>query len=161
MGSDETLWYSSFDGTNWAAQKQIPSTWSSVGPSIAAYKGKLYAFWKGMGTDHTIWYTSTADGNSWAAQMVLPQGILTRTGPLVAMFGAQMYVVWDTPAGQMHYTSTGDGEYYGFGDHVEEGLPDYMATSRIPSVAVYNGSLVFAWKGQGNDKRIWLTKTSF
>jgi len=45
----------------------------------------------------------------------------------------------------MHYTSTRDGEHYGFRDHVEEGLPNYMATSRIPSVAVYNGSLVFAW----------------
>jgi len=90
MGSDETHRYSSFDGTNWAAQKQIPSTWSNVGLSIAAYKGKLYTFWKGMGNDQTIWYTSTADGNSWAAQIVLPQGILTRTGPSVAVFGAQM-----------------------------------------------------------------------
>lgn len=161
MGNDETLWFTSYDGNSWAPQKQIPSTWSSVGPSLAAYKGKLYAFWKGMGADQTIWYTSTPDGNNWAPQKMLPSSLLARTGPALAVFGQQLYIAWDTPDGNIHYTSTGDGEHYGFGDHVEESLPAHMKSSRMPSMAVYNGSLFVAWKGAANDTKIWWTKTAF
>lgn len=50
-GGDETLWFTAFNGTSWAAQQQIPGTGSSVGPAIAAYRGKLYAFRKGRGSD--------------------------------------------------------------------------------------------------------------
>ncbi|EXK23599.1 hypothetical protein FOMG_19640 [Fusarium oxysporum f. sp. melonis 26406] len=161
MGSDETLWFTSFDGSSWLPQKQITSTWSSVGPAITSFKGTLYAFWKGMGADETIWYSSSTDGNKWAAQQVLPSVIRTRSGPSVAVFGTHLYIIWDTASGNIHYTCTGDGEHYGFGDHAEESLPTVMGTSRIPSIALHDGVLMVAWKGLESDKRIWWTKTSF
>ena len=58
-GSDERIWWSSFDGSSWAPQQVIlPGTVaSSVGPSLAAFNGRLYAAWKGGGSDETIWWS--------------------------------------------------------------------------------------------------------
>ena len=61
------MWYSSFNGTTWAAQKQIAGVASSVGPGIAVFNQALYACWKGELGDQSIWF-SLFNGTSWAAQ---------------------------------------------------------------------------------------------
>ena len=101
MGSngDERLWYSSTaDGANWATQQLI---WdrniqflSSVGPSLAAYNGQLYAAWKGSSGDERLWYSSTADGANWTPQFQLPSPIATSVGPSLAEFKGRLYIAW-------------------------------------------------------------------
>ena len=68
--SDQQLWYSSFNGSSWAAQAQIPGE-SSVGPSLAAFNGLLYAVWLGSDGDQRLWYSSF-NGSSWAPQAQIP-----------------------------------------------------------------------------------------
>jgi hypothetical protein len=68
---DQRLWYSSFNGTAWAAQKQITGVGSSSGPGLALFGNVLYAAWKGEGGDQSIWYSSF-NGTTWAPQAKVP-----------------------------------------------------------------------------------------
>ena len=55
---DQSLHYSSYNGTTWSAPAQIPGVASSVGPALAVFGSKLYAAWKGENADQGIWYAS-------------------------------------------------------------------------------------------------------
>jgi hypothetical protein len=64
-GNDESIWYTAYDGNLWAldagvVQMQIPNVASTNGPSLAVYNGRLYAAWKGSGSDVKIWWSSAA-----------------------------------------------------------------------------------------------------
>jgi hypothetical protein len=69
-GSDETLWYAQYDGSNWSGktagtqQTQIAGSGSSVGAAIAGFKGNLYAMAKGKDADPGL-YTAEFTNNSW------------------------------------------------------------------------------------------------
>ena len=68
---DERLWFTTFYGTAWAAQKEIfpthPTWGSSQGPDITWFRDRLFMFWKGKGNDERLWHTSFF-GNAWADQ---------------------------------------------------------------------------------------------
>jgi hypothetical protein len=68
---DPRLFYSSFDGSNWAPQQVIPGVASAVGPSLAVFNGLLYAAWRGADGDPRLFYSSF-DGSNWAPQAVIP-----------------------------------------------------------------------------------------
>jgi hypothetical protein len=94
-GSDERIWYSSFDGTSWAPQAALPSPiFTSMGPSLAAFGNNLlWAAWKGGDGDERIWYSSF-DGTSWAPQQVLPSPLASSVGPSIAVFNNLLYLAW-------------------------------------------------------------------
>jgi hypothetical protein len=83
---DESLWYSTFNGSSWTTQQQIPyPVASSVGPSLTTSYGELdivYAAWKGSGTDESQWY-ATFNGEKWSTQQQIP-GTLSSVGPSLA-----------------------------------------------------------------------------
>ena len=91
-GSDQGLWYASFDGSNWSAQARIPHVASSAGPALAAFGNKLYAAWKGSNADQRIWYASF-DGSKWSTQAKIP-GAASSSGPALSVFNAKLYAVW-------------------------------------------------------------------
>jgi hypothetical protein len=92
---DERLWYSTFNGSSWTAQQQIPDpVASSVGPSLTTYYGELdiiYAAWKRSGTDESQWY-ATFDGEKWSTQQQIP-GTLSSIGPSLA-YSPDTYTVY-------------------------------------------------------------------
>ncbi|HXY88784.1 MAG TPA: metallophosphoesterase [Candidatus Acidoferrales bacterium] len=99
--NDQRLWYATFDGENWSPQAQIPAVapgtipLSSIGPSLAVFKGKLYAAWKGayFDTNHQrLWYASY-DGSAWSPQAQIP-GVASSVGPSLAVFNGELYAVW-------------------------------------------------------------------
>ena len=49
------IWRNTFDGRSWTAQHRITGVGTSVGPSLAAFQGRLYMAWKGAGLDHHIY----------------------------------------------------------------------------------------------------------
>ncbi len=111
--SDEQLWYSSFDGSSWAAQAQIPGE-SSVGPSLAWFANAaagselLYAAWQGSDGDQRLWYSSF-DGSSWAPQAQIP-GTASSVGPSLTTFNGLLYAVWQGSDGdQRLWYSSFDG----------------------------------------------------
>lgn len=65
------MWYSNFNGSVWAAQRQIAGVAGSVGLGIAEYNSALFACWKGQLGDQSIWF-SKFNGTAWAAQQKIP-----------------------------------------------------------------------------------------
>ncbi len=85
--ADQTMWWSTYNGSAWTPQKQIPGVWSSVGPGLAVFGNKLFMAWKGMNGDERIWYTAY-NGTSWAAQQIVP-GVGTSTDLIVETVAAE------------------------------------------------------------------------
>jgi hypothetical protein len=102
-GTDQSLWYASFDGSKWSgqtagsSQTQIPNVGSSVGPSLATVGNKLYAVWKGAGTDERLWYASY-DGSKWSGQTAgssqtqIPNAA-SSVGAAIAEFNGKLYAM--------------------------------------------------------------------
>jgi hypothetical protein len=162
-GSDESLWYASFDGSNWSAQALIPGAASNIGPAMSSTfpPGGLYpligpiAAWKGSGSDERLWYASyDVDGNNWSAQAQIP-GVASSIGPaLCGDFGRVIYAAW---------RGAGSDErlWYAFYDvydntwSAQSQIPG-AASSIGPSLASSQDGYIYAmWKGSDSDQRIW------
>jgi hypothetical protein len=96
---DQKLYFAIYDGSNWTAPSQIAGVASSVGPSLATYGGKLYAVWKGEGSDESLWY-AYYDGKKWSgqtpgsSQTQIP-GIGSSMGAAIAEFNdGKLYAIW-------------------------------------------------------------------
>jgi hypothetical protein len=70
---DDRLFYSIFDGSNWAAQKTLPGN-SGVGPGLAATSaGAIVAAWKAEQTDNRLFFASySTSSQSWSNQQQIP-----------------------------------------------------------------------------------------
>lgn len=145
---DDRLFYSSFDGTNWAPQQTMPGN-SSVGPSLAEYGGVIYAAWKGEHNDERIFYAQFANG-AWQPQAMIP-GVASSTGPVLAVMGNRMYAAWKgMETDQAIWYSSFDGTSW-----LPQAVVPGVATSVGPSLVSYNTKLYMAWKGMNNDQAIW------
>ena len=91
-GVDETIYYTTLDGSSWAPKQPLGGITSS-GPAMVNYRGHLYAAWKGAGEDGGIWY-STYNGSTWSAPKSLPTPCPAGVGPSLAVFNDQLYVAW-------------------------------------------------------------------
>jgi hypothetical protein len=79
-GSDDIkIYYSSFDGSNWAPQQIVPNVGTTGGLSLTVFNNMLCLSWKGQGDDTRIFF-STFDGNNWTPQQIVPDA-LTQVGP--------------------------------------------------------------------------------
>ena len=146
---DERIWWTTFDGTAWAPQQVVPNVWTSVGPRLAVFEGRLYLAWKGEYTDQRIWWTSF-DGTSWAPQQRIP-GVSTSVGPALAVFNGLLYAAWKGMEGdQGIWWSSFNGTSWA----PQQQIPGVSSTGG-PSLALFNGQLYAAWKGMYGDQRIW------
>ena len=146
---DESLWFSSLDGTKWSAQEQIPGVASSVGPSLAVAGGKLYAAWKGSGNDQGIWYAS-CDGTKWSAQEQIA-GVASSTGPSLAVLGDTLYAAWK---GWWDDQTLWYASFDGTSWSTQKQIPGVLSNLG-PSLAPFQGKLYAAWKGEKDDQRLW------
>ncbi len=163
---DTRIWYSSFDGTNWAPQKTIsvPNTpnevvGTDVGPSLAVLNGVLYAAWKGSNGDTRIWYSSLP-GTEWETQKTIsvpntPNEVVgTDVGPSLAVFNGVLYAAWKGSNGDERiWYSSFDSTRREWETQVAIQSP--VASSVGPSLAEFNNQLYAAWKGSDGDERIW------
>ena len=146
---DERIWWTTFDGTAWAPQQVVPNVWTSVGPRLAVFDGRLYLAWKGEYTDQRIWWTSF-DGTSWAPQQRIP-GVSTSVGPALAVFNGLLYAAWKGMEGdQGIWWSSFDGTSWA----PQRQIPGVSSTEG-PSLALFNGLLYASWKGMYGDQGIW------
>ena len=65
---------------------------ASEGPSLAVYNNRLYAAWKGMLADQSLWF-SFFNGTSWAPQQTIP-GVFSSIGPSICVLGNFLYAAW-------------------------------------------------------------------
>ena len=146
---DERIWYSTFNGTTWAAQQQVPGVGTSSGVALAVLGSKLYMAWKGEGDDQGIYYT-TFDGTTWAAQQLVA-GVGTSTGPRLAVLGSTLYMAWKGEEGDQRLFWN---KFNGTSWTAQAQIPG-TSTSVGPALAVYNGVLYASWKGVYGDPGIW------
>jgi hypothetical protein len=159
MLGDQSVWWSSFGqrwfGQGWASQQRIDAVGSSIGPSIAAFNEQLYAVWKGVTGDESIWWSSF-DGQSWAPQQRIAGGAGTSIAPSVAVFNGRLYAAWKGVTGDERiWWSSFDGQSWAPQEHIVDGVGTTVGTSIGPSIAVFNSRLYAAWKGVTGDERIW------
>jgi len=150
FGADQSLWYSSFDGSNWSAPAKIPNVGSSWGPSLAEFNGRLYAAWRGTGADQSLWYSSF-DGSSWAPQAQVPVGLGSSIGPSLAVFNGRLYAAYK---GADNDTNIGYTSFDGSTWAPAVQIPG-VGSSWGPSLAGWNGRLYAAWRGTGTDQSLW------
>jgi hypothetical protein len=160
---DERIWWSLFDGQQWSQQQRInhpgstngPGT--SVGPSLAAFYGALFAAWKGVEGDERIWVSTSSALGDWSAQQQSP-GVGTSVGPSLAAFGRQLFAAWKGIEGDERTWLSTFGldrpswspQQLGFGTtSIGPGL------AAAPEVAGFPGEVLYAaWK-DAEDQTLW------
>lgn len=149
MERDDRIFYSSLNGTSWAAQTMVSGVATSSGVALAVFNGKLYMAWKGMNADQGI-YWSSFNGTSWAAQQVV-SGVGTSTGPRLAVFNNMLYMAWKGIEGDqgLYYSS-----FNGTSWATQKNIPG-VGSSVGPALAVFNNALYAAWKGIYGDQALY------
>jgi kumamolisin len=146
---DERLWWTSYNGSSWAAQQQVPGVASSAGVAFAVFNNDLYMAWKGMGNDQGIWW-SFFNGSSWAPQKNVAN-VATSTGPRLAVYGGKLYMAWKgMEDDQRLWWSSFNGTAWA----PQQQIPN-VASSVGPAIATFGNGLVAAWKGEFGDPRLW------
>ncbi len=145
---DDRLFYSQYDGTQWAPQTTIDGN-SSVGPALAFLGSTLVAVWKGEHGDDRIFFAKFANG-AWGPPAQIPN-LASDTGPSLAPFGNSLYAAWRNSGSDqsLHYASF-DGNTWS----APAPIPN-VASSIGPSLATLGGKLYAAWKGSANDQGLW------
>jgi hypothetical protein len=149
--SDQRIFYSTFDGTVWTPQAQIQGWLSSVGPSLGVRNGVLYAAFKGAEGDNQI-YWSQLNESTWTPKQPIP-GATSVIGPSLAGYTSdgQLYAGWIGVNGQSLSFAQFDGNVW----QVAPSIPGNPFSSIGPSLAQAGDSLYAAWKGEGNDERLY------
>ena len=146
---DDRVFYSSFNGANWAPQQQVPAIATSGGVALAVFNGKLYMAWKGGQADQGIWW-SVFNGSSWAPQQLVA-GLGTSTGPRLAVSNGKLVMAWKGVEGdQRLFWSSFNGTSWA----PQQMMPN-VASSVGPALAVYNNVLYASWKGMYGDQGIY------
>jgi hypothetical protein len=154
MERDDRVFFSTFNGTSWAPQQQVPGIGSSTGVALAVYAGKLFMAWKGVLSDQGIYYT-TYDGASWAPQQRVA-GVATSIGPRVAVLGKALFMVWK---GEENDQRIFFNRFNGSSWTAQQFVPN-VATSVGPAVVNFNGAIYMVWKGMNGDPGLYYSKFS-
>ena len=154
-GSDQAMYWSYYvpgqPNASWAQQQLIPNVATAVGPSLAAYNGKLYAAWRGWANDERVFYASF-DGVSWSPQALLP-GAGSSTGPALTAVGDSLYAVWKGVTGdETLWWAAFDGTKWS----QQQPIPG-VASSVGAALTQHNGRLAAMWKGADADQGLYYT----
>jgi hypothetical protein len=147
---DDRIFTSSFNGTAWTPQMQIPGVATSSGVALAVLGNTLYAAWKGMEADQGIYFSSSTNGTTWAPQQNVP-GVGTSTGPRLAVNNGKLYMAWKGLEGdQRLFYSVLNGASWA----AQQLIPG-TATSVGPALVSFNNTLYAVWKGIYGDPGIY------
>ena len=127
---------------------------SSVGASLAVFRGVLHAAGKGVEGDEGIWH-ATFDGSTWARPKPVPSPATTSARPSLTVWsdGPEQKLVMAWKGGSDEHTiwySTFDGSCWS----PQQPIPN--ATSNDgPALVFFQGAIYAAWRGSGDDERMW------
>jgi hypothetical protein len=157
-GSDNSLWYNTFDGHSWLAQDleitKNGHSQTSTGPAIAEYNGKLYLAYRGAGDD-SLWY-NVYDGNGWLdpdLEITKNGHSKTSAGPALAAFNGKLYLAYRGSGDDSLWYNVFDGNQW-LDPDLEITKNGHSKTSDSPALAAYNGMLYLAYRGSGDDS-LW------
>jgi Peptidase A4 family len=130
--------------------KLILGDTSPVSPSLASCAGNLYLSWKGDGNDNLNVMVSTDNGASLGQKMVSPE--TSDDSPALASDGRTLFIAWKGSGNDNLNVATVSLD-------AASGSPIAIVNKTIlgdtspvrPALAMLNGSIYLAWKGDGND----------
>jgi hypothetical protein len=165
-GSDQSLWWMSFDGS-WSTYQQIPrpgggaGPWSACAPALAVFQNKLYCVHRGQGDDQSLWWF-TFDGNNWSADQQIPRpgggpGPWSASGVGLAVFQNKLYCVHRGQGpDQSLWWFTFDGNNWSLDQQIPRpggGAGPWSAGA--PALAVYQDQLYCVHRGADSDQSLW------
>jgi hypothetical protein len=146
---DQSLYFASYDGSHWTVPSTIGAFSSTVGPSLATYGGKLYAVWKGGGSDDRLWY-ATYDGAKWSGQNAIP-GVASSVGASLAGVGNKLYAAWKGEGSDERlWYATYDGTKWSDQSQISGANSSVGA-----AIAEFNGQLYAMAKGKDADTSLY------
>jgi len=145
------LWYSSFDGANWAPDAQIPILAMSESPSAVPWAGGVTVFHQGPG-DGQLWYSYSSDGTKWGGD-TLVQNLGISGSPSAIVYNGNLYVFHQGfgDNGQLWY-SVFDGANW-----APDTLVQNLAMSGSPSAVDWAGGITVFHQGSDNNEQLWYT----
>lgn len=130
-------------GASIQAQARPSEQTQGFGPATAPFRGKIYALWKGSGSDVGLWYASS-DGAEWSAPARIPK-VASSAAPSLAVFDDALYVAWKGEnADQRLWYASFDGSQWS----PQTQIPG-AASNSGPALSVFKGRLHVAWTGPG------------
>jgi hypothetical protein len=150
--SDESIYWTTFDGRTWQPEQKVPVPGSSAGPALALLDGQLGMAFKGTGVDQDLWYT-TFIGSVWGG-MPIPLPFNGSSGnPALALFHGQLFIAFPGPASdQSLYWSSLNGTTWA----PEQKIPE-ASSGASPTLAAFGNQLYMAWRGEESDQSIYWT----
>jgi hypothetical protein len=151
-GSDESIWWTTFNGRTWQPQQKVTVPGSSAGPALALLDGQLAMAFTGSGVDEDLWWT-TFNGSVWGMPDVLPFNG-SRSQPALAIFHGQLFIAFPGPASdESLYWSSLNGTTWA----AQQKIPG-AGSDASPALAACGNQLYMAWRGEGTDLSIWWTR---
>ncbi len=142
-----------------AASGVIPNAGSKSGPHLINHRSSVYAFWRGVGSDAGIYYSSF-DGSTWQPQRKIPN-VGSSEKPVIISKDQRLYMVWKGVGrdGGIYMTYSND---HGFTWQPQKKLNGSsgggIGTNRTPAIAFWNSRLYVVWKGY-SDQHLYYTYT--
>ncbi|WP_327675210.1 hypothetical protein [Kitasatospora sp. NBC_00458] len=166
VDGDSSIWWARREAGVWSSQRNVVGVGTSDSPALAEVGGRLYMFWKGVGDDPRIYYSSRSEADpAWQPQRNLVYAetesgggvfvqVGTSAGPSLAVSGTRLLVAWKGAADDQ-------GIYFSFFDGTEftgqigmEGV----GTSQGPAICELDGTLHMVWKGVEGDNSMWWSR---
>jgi hypothetical protein len=165
-GDDTRIWCSQYNQAqnSWSPQylTKIYGTGQPIqsgsSPAIVNANGMLLMVWRGEGSNDNLYYSTSTDGQVWAGAGHVIPGAASTIQPALVMFNAFPVLCFKggTNDGGI-YSATYDLNGSKWSPVVHTGP---FGTTCGPTLAVYQGQLFMAWKGDGSDTDIWWATTT-
>jgi len=149
---DGQLWYSVFNGTNWAPDAQIQPLGMSASPSAVAWAGGITVFHQGYGHGGKLWYTFSPDGMHWGGD-TLVQNLGMSGSPSAVVYNGKLYVFHQgiDNNGRLWYSAF-DGTSWSTDQQIQR-----LGMSASPSAVLWAGGITVFHQGYGNNGQLWYT----
>lgn len=153
-GTNTHIYWTYFDGNQWAPEQIIPGSAVTESCALAAYQNKLYLAHKGAGTNSNLYWNSF-DGNSWSGEQIIPNGAASSESPALAEFNGKLYVAHKGQGTNPNiYYASFDGNGWSW----ESMLPNANMTG-TPALAVYDQQLFLIHQGSNGNGELWYSRT--
>ncbi len=160
-GQDEAIYYSFYDGKDWAPLESLGSTIganSANSPALASYRDVLYMVFRGWdknGNDQAL-YIATCEGGTWTPTKRLSDQIqqYSNTYPYLAVFNDHLYLFFQSTDNQaIRYA-----RFNGVWDSVITDLNELVgARTGDGPCAVVNANRLYVLYKSANDNSLWCT----
>jgi hypothetical protein len=125
---------------------------SPVSPSIAFCNGNLYLAWKGDGNDDLNVMVSTDAGVSFSDfNKFYSPAETSSDAPALAADGSTLFIAWKEGNDHLHVSTVALDPVSGRPLGINSTNPLTDTSPFRPALAVLNGKVYLAWRGDGND----------